>query len=184
MAKSPASVLERHEDLEEESQASLDEEEEDEEDEEEAPLAPLNGLGRARSSALALGCPPCLSGNVLAAFCTSFIYGDDIVCRTTENSISRLEKRVERTSSGGFIGKKLGFMSDTLSLTVSSLQTHAHGSEGEEIINFIENNDLVPIAIYNTHGHYDHIGAVHDLKLKYDIKFFCISSSVNSKFSA
>lgn len=101
--------------------------------EEEAPLAPLNGLGRARSSALALGCPPCLSGNVLAAFCTSFIYGDDIVCRTTENSIARLEKRVERTSGGGFIGKRLGFMSDTLSLTVSSLQTHAHGSEGEEM---------------------------------------------------
>ncbi len=46
------------------------------------------------------------------------------------------------------------------------------GSEGEEIISFIENNDLVPMAIYNTHGHYDHIGAVHDLKLKYDIKFF------------
>ena len=101
--------------------------------EEEVPLAPLNGLGRARSSALALGCPPCLSGNVLAAFCTSFIYGDDIVCRTTENSIARLEKRVERTSGGGFIGKRLGFMSDTLSLTVSSLQTHAHGSEGEEM---------------------------------------------------
>ncbi len=104
-----------------------------EEEEEEAPLEPLNGLGRARSSALTLGCPPCLSGNVLAAFCTSFIYGDDIVCRTTENSISRLEKRIERTTHGGFIGKKLGFMSDTLSLTVSSLQTHAHGSEGEEM---------------------------------------------------
>ena len=104
-----------------------------EEEEEEAPLEPLNGLGRARSSALTLGSPPCLSGNVLAAFCTSFIYGDDIVCRTTENSISRLEKRIERTTHGGFIGKKLGFMSDTLSLTVSSLQTHAHGSEGEEM---------------------------------------------------
>lgn len=105
----------------------------DSEEEEEILLEPLNGLGRARSSALALGSPPCLSSNVLAAFCTSFIYGDDIVCRTTEKSISRLEKRVQRTSHGGFIGKKLGFMSDTLSMTVSSLQTHAHGSEGEEV---------------------------------------------------
>ncbi len=108
-------------------------EEEDEDEEEEAPLEPLNGLGRARSSALTLGSPPCLSSNVVAAFCTSFIYGDDIVCRTTQNSISRLEKRIERTSHGGFIGKRLGFMSDTLSMTVSSLQTHAHGSEGEEM---------------------------------------------------
>eukprot|EP00531_Pseudo-nitzschia_arenysensis_P001340 CAMPEP_0116117510 /NCGR_PEP_ID=MMETSP0329-20121206/1611_1 /TAXON_ID=697910 /ORGANISM="Pseudo-nitzschia arenysensis, Strain B593" /LENGTH=545 /DNA_ID=CAMNT_0003611079 /DNA_START=47 /DNA_END=1684 /DNA_ORIENTATION=- len=105
----------------------------EEEEEEEVPLEPLNGLGRARSSALTLGSPPCLSSNVVAAFCTSFIYGDDIVCRTTQNSISRLEKRVDRTTHGGFIGKKLGFMSDTLSLTVSSLQTHAHGSEGEEM---------------------------------------------------
>lgn len=102
------------------------------EEEEVIPLAPLNGLGRARSSAMTLGSPPCLSSNVLAAFCTSFIYGDDIICRTTEDSISRLEKRIERTVHGGFIGKKLGWMSDTMSLTVSSLQSHAHGSEGEE----------------------------------------------------
>ena len=97
------------------------------------PLEPLNGLGRARSSALTLGSPPCLSSNVLAAFCTSFIYGDDIVCRTTMNSISRLKRRIEKTLHGGFIGKRLGWMSDTVSMTVSSLQSHAHGSEGEEV---------------------------------------------------
>jgi hypothetical protein len=104
----------------------------DEEEEEVFPLEPLNGLGRARSSALTLGAPPCLSSNVLGAFCTSFVYGDDIVCRTTEDSISRLVKRIERNLHGGFVGRKLGWMSDTLSLTVSSLQSHAHGSEGEE----------------------------------------------------
>jgi hypothetical protein len=81
---------------------------------------------------LTLGAPPCLSSNVLGAFCTSFVYGDDIVCRTTEDSISRLVKRIERNLHGGFVGRKLGWMSDTLSLTVSSLQSHAHGSEGEE----------------------------------------------------
>jgi len=96
------------------------------------PLEPLNGLGRARSSALSLGAPPCLSSNVIAGFCTSFIYGDDIVCRTTEDSINRLVKRIEKNLHGGFIGKKLGWMSDTLSLTASSLRSHAHGSEGEE----------------------------------------------------
>jgi len=95
-------------------------------------LEPLNGLGRARCSALSLGAPPCLSSNVIAGFCTSFIYGDDIVCRTTEDSINRLVKRIEKNLHGGFFGKKLGWMSDTLSLTASSLKSHAHGSEGEE----------------------------------------------------
>jgi hypothetical protein len=108
------------------------EENHDDQEEVVVPLEPLNGLGRARSSATTLGSPPCLSSNVLAAFCTSFIYGDDIICRTTEDSVSRLLGRVERTMHSGFIGKKLGWMSDTMSLTVSSLQSHAHGSEGEE----------------------------------------------------
>jgi hypothetical protein len=107
-------------------------EDDDEEEEELVPLEPMNGLGRGRSSALTLGAPPCLSSNVLGAFCTSFVYGDDIVCRTTEDSISRLVSRIERNLHGGFVGRKLGWMSDTLSLTVSSLQSHAHGSEGEE----------------------------------------------------
>lgn len=107
---------------------------EPEEDHDQEPLSieTLNGLGRARTSALSLGSPPCLSSNVLAAFCTSFIYGDDVICRTTKDSISRLTTRVEKTMHVGFIGKKLGWMSDTVSLTVSSLQNHAHGSEGEE----------------------------------------------------
>jgi hypothetical protein len=96
-------------------------------------LEPLNGLGRARSSALTIGCPPCLSSNVLAAFCTSFVHGDDIVCRTTKDSIDRLVDRMERDLFGGFMGKNFGWVTDTVSLTVSSLQSHAHGSEGEEI---------------------------------------------------
>ena len=107
-------------------------EERDDDGPETIPVEPLNGLGRARSSALTLGTPPCLSSNVLGAFCTSFIYGDDIVCRTTEDSISRLVKRIKKNIHGGFIAKNLGWMSDTMSMTVSSLQNHAHGSEGEE----------------------------------------------------
>jgi hypothetical protein len=93
---------------------------------------PLSGLGRARSSAMTLGAPPCLSSNVLAAFCTSFLYGDDVVVRTTNDSIERLSDRLERNLKGGFVGRNMGWMSDALSLTVSSLQSHARGSEGEE----------------------------------------------------
>jgi hypothetical protein len=96
-------------------------------------LEPLNGLGRGRSSALTLGAPPCLSGNVVAAYCTSILYGDDVVCRTTPDSIERLCKRIYKHIHSGIVGRNLGFMTDTLSLTVSSLKSHAHGSEGEEI---------------------------------------------------
>ena len=101
--------------------------------EEEPILEPLNGLGRARSSALSLGAPPCLSSNVLAAYCTSILYGDDVVCRTTHDSIERLCSRIQRSIKSGFVGRNMGWMSDTVSLTVSSLKSHAHGSEGEEV---------------------------------------------------
>ena len=95
-------------------------------------LQPLDGLGRGRSSALTLGAPPCLSSNILAAYCTSFMYGDDIVCRTSRDSIQRLCKRAHTNIHGGIIGRNVGWMADALSLTVSNLKTHAHGSEGEE----------------------------------------------------
>eukprot|EP00536_Pseudo-nitzschia_multiseries_P007694 jgi/Psemu1/296662/fgenesh1_pm.183_\ len=108
------------------------ESEEEDSEEKAVPLEPLCGLGRARASALTLGSPPCLSSNVVAAFCTSFVYGDDILCRTTKGSIDRLVGRIEKHLHSGFIGKKLGWVSDTMSLTVASLQSHAHGSEGEE----------------------------------------------------
>lgn len=94
--------------------------------------APLSEVGRARSSALTLGAPPCLSSNVLAAFCTSILYGDDIICRSSSDSIDRLCKRIQRYLNQGFVGRNLGWMSDTVSLTASSLRSHAHGSEGEE----------------------------------------------------
>lgn len=94
---------------------------------------PLNGLGRARSSALSLGAPPCISGNVVAAYCTSFVYGDDIVSRTTHETLDHLRGRVEKTVHGGFLGQNLGLVSDTLSLTMAGFKSHAHGSEGEEI---------------------------------------------------
>lgn len=37
------------------------------------------------------------------------------------------------------------------------------GSEAEEIIGFLETNNLRVAAVINTHGHFDHIGAVSDV---------------------
>ena len=90
------------------------------------------GFGRGRSSALALGPPPSVSANIKAAFITSVIVGDDIICRTTQQSLERLRQRAVKRLQGSVITKQVGWMADTLSLTMSSLQSHAHGSEGEE----------------------------------------------------
>ncbi|KAL3942972.1 MAG: hypothetical protein SGBAC_002923 [Bacillariaceae sp.] len=119
-----------------ESTAEVKNENEDEVEEEKIdPILTeqLNGLGRARSSALSLGAPPCISGNVVAAYCTSFVYGDDIVSRTTHETLDHLRGRVDKTVHGGFLGQNLGVVSDTLSLTMAGFKSHAHGSEGEEI---------------------------------------------------
>ena len=41
-------------------------------------------------------------------------------------------------------------------------------SEGEPIINFIENNKINLKYILNTHHHYDHVGGNLELKKKYN----------------
>ncbi|MBU4349012.1 MBL fold metallo-hydrolase [bacterium] len=46
------------------------------------------------------------------------------------------------------------------------------GSNSERIINFINSKNLKVLAILNTHGHYDHIGAVKKLKDEFLIPFF------------
>lgn len=46
------------------------------------------------------------------------------------------------------------------------------GSEAERIVAQIESHDLQPLAILNTHAHFDHIGAVEALRLHYDIPFY------------
>lgn len=92
----------------------------------------LEGFGRGRSSAMVLGTPPCLSANVKATFVKSVIFGDDVVCRASKESIERLCHRTERALKGGILGRRIGWMSDVLSLTVTSMKSHARGSEGEE----------------------------------------------------
>jgi len=46
------------------------------------------------------------------------------------------------------------------------------GSEASRIISEITEKGLTPLAIVNTHGHFDHIGAVVELVEKYAIPFY------------
>lgn len=46
------------------------------------------------------------------------------------------------------------------------------GDEFSTINTFITQNNLVPLAIINTHGHFDHLGAVHQIKELYSIPFY------------
>ena len=45
------------------------------------------------------------------------------------------------------------------------------GDDVEKIIERLDANSLIPLAIINTHAHYDHVGAVQELKDKYNIPF-------------
>lgn len=92
----------------------------------------IRGFGQGRTSALSLGAPPSISANIKASFITSVIYGDDIICRATRESFDRLRKRTMKRIRGGVLTGLTGSLTDTISLTVSSMQSHAHGSEGEE----------------------------------------------------
>ena len=46
------------------------------------------------------------------------------------------------------------------------------GDEDQKIIQILEENNLQPIAIINTHAHLDHIGAVTEIKERYTIPFY------------
>jgi len=81
----------------------------------------MHAYGQGCTSAITLGSPPCLSSNVKAAFVTSIIHGDDIISRCSRASLDRLKQRIDRCLHGGFIAEKVGWVSDTFSLTVSAL---------------------------------------------------------------
>ena len=46
------------------------------------------------------------------------------------------------------------------------------GDDGYKIISCIEKEGIEPVALINTHGHWDHIGAVDELRDKYSIPLY------------
>lgn len=80
------------------------------------------GYGSARTSALCLGPPPCVSSNSHSDFITSVVHGDDMVCRTTHRTITHLCDRVRRTIKGGILSRSVGWMGEAFSLTMSGLK--------------------------------------------------------------
>ena len=96
------------------------------------PVLPLQGLGRSRTSAVAIGAPPSISSNVQTDFIVSILHGDDFVGRATSESLDRFLERTRKALHKGFLSSRLNRMSDTLSLATSNLKSYAHGSEGEE----------------------------------------------------
>ncbi len=46
------------------------------------------------------------------------------------------------------------------------------GSQGEEVVNFIEKCALKPLGILLTHAHFDHIGAVDDVVEKWNVPVY------------
>mmetsp|Transcript_1835 Transcript_1835/g.2581 ORF Transcript_1835/g.2581 Transcript_1835/m.2581 type:complete len:543 (+) Transcript_1835:135-1763(+) len=95
-------------------------------------VVPLQGIGKGRTSAVAVGAPPCMSSNVQADFIVSIMHGDDFVSRASSESIERFFHRTRKALKKGFLGGQLNRMSDTFSLAASNLKNYAHGSEGEE----------------------------------------------------
>ena len=100
----------------------------------------LQGFGRGRTSAVALGGPPCISSNVPTEIIVSILAGDDLVGRATSDSLHRLFQRTWQKASrrrrhktaAALFGQPWNRMADTWSLASSNLKTYVHGSEGEE----------------------------------------------------
>ena len=74
-----------------------------------------------------------------------------------------------QSMSLGMLGTNcyLGIRKDTLDTLIFD-----PGAEGDRLIRYIEREGLHPAAILLTHGHYDHIMAVRDLKEKYNLPVY------------
>ncbi len=52
------------------------------------------------------------------------------------------------------------------------------GDDPEVLINFIEENSLKPVAIFNTHAHIDHIRFAGDIQKKYNLPFYLAEEEI------
>lgn len=59
---------------------------------------PWVGICPGKVTCVTLGCPPCLSQNLRLPFVTSFVLGDDMVPRTSHESLQRLKQRLLQAS--------------------------------------------------------------------------------------
>jgi hypothetical protein len=89
----------------------------------------ITGMGNHQTSAVTIGAPPCISANVASPYITSILFGDDIVCRTSKQSMDRLLQRIERVQKSGVVGRQLNRFTDTFSLATSSLLTRSSNSK-------------------------------------------------------
>lgn len=93
----------------------------------------MQGMGRGRVSALALGTPPCLSRNVDVPFVKSILYGDDIIGRASPDSLDRFYKRTRRAmQQKNVLGKKLNWMSDAATMATSNIQAHVFSGKDKD----------------------------------------------------
>lgn len=46
------------------------------------------------------------------------------------------------------------------------------GDESNTILDYIEENKLKPVAVFITHGHFDHIGGVEGIRCEFDIPVY------------
>jgi hypothetical protein len=98
----------------------------------------IEGLGKGRTSVCTVGSPPCISPNIPTDYAVSIMFGDDIICRSSHDSINRLVKRTRRalklSGSIFLIGKQVNWMADALSLATSNSIGSWSGDDDDTVL--------------------------------------------------
>ena len=100
------------------------------------PAPPLRAGFKHRMQAVLVAPPPCISRSIVSQNILSLVCGDDVVPRTSPDSITRLRRRVLRAlqggaGKGGFSGlgytASAGFLRDMKAVTGKSVKTYTSG---------------------------------------------------------